>query len=180
MALSYLNNSSVARGLRNNNPFNLIRTNNKWQGKIPFSESKDKTFEQFYELKWGIRAYYIDVIGDINKGANTLNKLLSEFAPSFENNTTAYISRVANYMGISANTVLNTDKNTIVKLAKGMANVELGSSDASKLTDANYQDAWDLLGQQYQSKTSKTCASCGQVLAGIAIGLLTYITLFKI
>lgn len=179
MALTYLNDKTVARGLRNNNPFNLVRTNNKWQGKIPFSESFDKVFEQFVELKWGIRAYFKDVIGDINKGANTLTKLLSEFAPSFENNTSGYISRVANEMGISANSVLKTDKLTIIKLAKAMAKVELGN-DANLLTDQNYNDAWNVLGSSYTSEVKKTCEHCGAVLGGLAIGLLTWFTLFKI
>jgi hypothetical protein len=64
MSKSFLNNHTV-RGLRNNNPGNLIRTKDAWKGKIPFEQSKDTKFEQCTALKFGIRAMFRDLINDI-------------------------------------------------------------------------------------------------------------------
>lgn len=182
MAQSFLNNSE-SRGLRNNNPGNLIRTDNKWQGKIPFKESKDTKFEQFREIAWGIRAFYKDIINDINKGANTVAKLVSEYAPSFENDTASYITQVASAMGISKDKVLTANKATLIQLAKAKFRVELGAMYSAKITQANYEDAWLLMGSQYGSGelpeleiSRSKCEYCGHILTVIALFFFTYFT----
>ncbi len=93
------------RGIRNNNPGNLVIANNAWKGKVPVSQNTDGKFEQFTQPLWGIRAMYIDVRGDIEKdGLNTIRKLITEYAPAFENNTAAYIQSVVNQVGIGQDT----------------------------------------------------------------------------
>ena len=48
---------SETRGKRNNNPFNIIKnTSNAWLGKVPSDLSNDSKFEQFLDIKYGIRA----------------------------------------------------------------------------------------------------------------------------
>lgn len=44
------------RGIRNNNPLNIIRSNVQWQGKISFDRSSDAKFEQFDTMLNGILA----------------------------------------------------------------------------------------------------------------------------
>ncbi len=89
------------RGIRNNNPGNLVKTSIQWRGKVPESESTDSRFEQFTSPVWGIRAMFMDIRGDIEKdGKNTLVSLLSEYAPSFENNTASYVQSVAQRAGL--------------------------------------------------------------------------------
>ena len=39
MEKSYLNNSALPRGLRNNNPGNLVQTSIAWLGKVPLSQN---------------------------------------------------------------------------------------------------------------------------------------------
>ena len=46
----------IPRGIRNNNPLNL-RVGNNWKGEV--SQPTDHTFEQFTEMKWGVRAAFI-------------------------------------------------------------------------------------------------------------------------
>jgi hypothetical protein len=146
MSKSFLNNHSV-RGLRNNNPGNLKRSNNAWQGKIPYPQSKDKTFEQFTELKWGLRAMVKDIVHDINKGKNTVRLLISEYAPSSENNTQAYIDSVCKTMGIQPNDKLTTINDAfIVALVRSILKVELGTPNAL-VTDADIYDALTVLGE---------------------------------
>ncbi|MFB9098400.1 hypothetical protein ACFFVF_17995, partial [Flavobacterium jumunjinense] len=72
----------------------MIQTNIPWKGKVPLSQNTDTRFEQFYELRYGIRALMLDLYNDFYKGKNTVTQLISEFAPHFENNTDAYIRSV--------------------------------------------------------------------------------------
>lgn len=93
------------RGIRNNNPGNLVITNDKWLGKVPIEKNTDGKFEQFVEPKYGLRAMFIDVRGDVEKrGQNTIRKLITAYAPPGENNTAAYINSMVYQVGIGADT----------------------------------------------------------------------------
>lgn len=146
MSKSFLNNHTV-RGLRNNNPGNLIYTAIAWQGKIPKPQSKDSKFEQFIDLKHGIRAMLKDVINDINKGKNTVTKLINEYAPPTENNTKAYIQTVAKSIGVDALEPLKTINNAfLLSLSRAIFKVELGTAH-TQITDSDINDAIQSLGQ---------------------------------
>jgi len=95
------------RGIRNNNPGNLVKTGIAWKGKVPHARNKDSRFEQFEDYQgvpghlWGIRAMFHDMRSDITKkGQNTIRKLITAYAPPHENNTAAYIAAVAKAVGI--------------------------------------------------------------------------------
>lgn len=91
------------RGIRNNNPGNLVITSIPWRGKVGVSKNTDGVFEQFYRPVDGVRAMFIDIRGDIEKdGLNTIRKLIMSYAPPIENNTAAYIQAVVNRVGIGA------------------------------------------------------------------------------
>ncbi|MDQ8014470.1 MAG: hypothetical protein REI96_18625 [Flavobacterium nitrogenifigens] len=145
MSKSFLNNHSV-RGLRNNNPGNLIRTNNAWQGKIPYSQSKDDKFEQFENVHFGLRAMLKDLINDINRGKNTVKLLIHEYAPPVENDTKAYINSVAKTLGVSPTerlTVINSS--FLLKLARAILKVELGKAH-TQITDTDIIKSITMLG----------------------------------
>jgi hypothetical protein len=142
---SFLNNHKT-RGLRNNNPGNLIRTPNAWQGKIPYKDSTDTKFEQFTEIKWGIRAMFKDLINDISKGKNTVKKLISEYAPPNENDTKKYISLVCKSIGKTENEVITKVNSDFLKLlGRAIMKVELGN-DHVLVTDSDLDDALSILG----------------------------------
>lgn len=145
MSKSFLNQHKV-RGLRNNNPGNLRRTNIAWQGKIPFSQSSDEQFEQFTSVIYGLRAMLKDVINDINKGKNTVKLLITEYAPPSENNTNAYINSVAKTLGVAPTKRL-TEVNSafLVKLIRAILQVELGKAH-TELTDTDIIKAITMLG----------------------------------
>ena len=47
----------TARGLRNNNPLNIIKSENiNWQGEV--KPSTDRNFAQFETLEYGLRAAF--------------------------------------------------------------------------------------------------------------------------
>jgi hypothetical protein len=150
MPKSYLNNH-VVRGLRNNNPGNLVKTRLTWVGKL--QKGNDSRFEQFEALKYGIRAQMMDVINDIKKGKNTLTKLIHEYAPSFENDTTGYINNVAKSVNIKPNEVIKTiDTKFILSLSRAIYKVELGKYHVD-ITDSDIKDGFNLLPSNLSTNT---------------------------
>jgi hypothetical protein len=146
MAKTFLNNHKV-RGLRNNNPGNLKLTSIEWQGKIPKAKNTDKVFEQFTNVSFGLRAMLKDLINDISKGKNTVKKLISEYAPSTENNTTTYINSVCKSIGVKENDKITTvNRKFLSLLARAILRVELGKSNI-EITESDIGEAIDILGE---------------------------------
>ena len=120
-----MTNSKIPRGIRNNNPLN-IRIGNTWLGEV--ANPTDNEFEQFVHVSFGLRAGFILLKRYINRyRLNTIEKIISRWAPSNENNTHTYIDRVAKSMNIDQDTtLLYEDKNTICTLVYEMVYVENG------------------------------------------------------
>lgn len=138
-----------SRGLRNNNPGNLILTNIAWQGKIPNKQNTDGHFEQFKDVYFGIRAMLLDVINDIKKGKNTVRKLITEYAPPHENNTEAYIAHVAKSLKISADTKFQAINGAFLfQLAKAIITKENIASEHKLITDEDIKKGIALVGER--------------------------------
>ena len=133
----FRNNPNVTvRGLRNNNPFNMVKTSIAWQGKVNGTDSR---FETFATVEQGIRAGIIDIVEDMaKKGQNTLTKLFEAFAPRFENDTTSYINYVSQVSGIAPNAPLlinnQIDAGSLAKIVQGIINKENGTEAAKVIT----------------------------------------------
>lgn len=179
---SFLNSNTV-RGLRNNNPGNLRITPIDWEGKIPNSENSDGAFEQFYYVRWGLRALMRDIINDINKGLNTVEMLISAYAPASDNNhTQAYINFVSDVTGFSPMQVLTANKTTVIALAKSIVEMEIGPPYKSELTDADYLDAWNIRNATFNKAdivetAKKVCKYCGHVIIGVGLFFFTIFSL---
>jgi hypothetical protein len=91
------------RGLRNNNPLNIRHNADKFQGEI---KGNDKSFKSFVSLTYGYRAAFVTLGTYLSNGFNTVEKIISRWAPPTENNTQAYISAVVKYSGVAADDVL--------------------------------------------------------------------------
>lgn len=91
------------RGYRNCNPGNL-RHGSKWQGLA--ATQTDAAFCQFVSMTMGMRALCKLLSNYIKNGHNTIQKIISRYAPSSENNTAAYIATVSQMVSIPANRVL--------------------------------------------------------------------------
>ena len=156
MAKSFLNSSipGLSRGVRNNNPGNLVRTNIDWEGKIPHSQSTDIKFEQFYELRYGIRALMRDIITGLKRGTNIV-QFINEYAPAVENNTAAYIGSVVAALGINSNVQLELSEDIVLALAKIIVRVENGN-DASYIAESDYAAAIQILGVDLKKKAVTT------------------------
>lgn len=89
--------TSITRGIRNNNPFNIRRSRSRWLGLgVPngdYSICRDKSFCQFQEMNYGLRAGLLLIANYIRyHRCDTISKIVSRFAPSSENDTSAYIN----------------------------------------------------------------------------------------
>ena len=94
------NEVKLPRGIRNNNPLNIRRSGDKWQGLKTLQE--DKEFFQFETIEWGWRAAFV-ILCKTYYGKyklRTIRNIVSRWAPAKENNTPAYIRHVSDYTGI--------------------------------------------------------------------------------
>lgn len=100
---------NLPRGIRNNNPANLVKTSIDWQGESDVQ--LDSNFEVFTNMYYGVRAAAKDIKGDIfADGNNTIRKLIYDYAPPHENNTEAYIQFVQTKSGIDQNEPLKLEQ----------------------------------------------------------------------
>ena len=96
----------MTRGIANNNPGNIRRSADPWQG---LSDAQpDSSFFAFKTPAWGIRAMAVLLIGyQDRRGINTPTRIIERWAPSNENDTSAYIGSVCAHAGFAADQVLN-------------------------------------------------------------------------
>lgn len=117
--------SKIPRGIRNNNPLN-IRIGNSWLGEV--KNPTDNEFEQFVHICYGLRAGFILLKRYIDRyKLNTIEKIISRWAPRNENNTRSYINQVAKRMNVAPDTpLLYKDKNRMCALVYEMVYEENG------------------------------------------------------
>ena len=88
----------VPRGIRNNNPLNIIRTGAKWQGMS--KKQNDRKFVVFDKMEYGWRAAFILLTRTYYRKyhLNTIRKIVTRWAPPSDGNyTERYIAYVARY-----------------------------------------------------------------------------------
>lgn len=117
---------TAPRGVRNNNPGNIIQSGIAWQGKL--ANPDDPRFEQFDTAQNGIRALAKLVISYQDKhGLRTVRGIINRWAPPVENNTTAYVIAVANAVGVKPDDIIDVHRpDTLVALATAIIRHENG------------------------------------------------------
>lgn len=118
---------AVARGLRNNNPLNIRRDGQAWQGLR--DEQKDKAFCQFKSMAYGFRAAFITIHTYMAKhGLCSIRQIVSRWAPLKDhNNTDAYIAVVCELTHLGMNDMLWwSNESQMLALVQAMAYVENG------------------------------------------------------
>ncbi len=128
--------SDQTRGVKNNNPLNLRQTNIDW--KHESSKDLDPEFEEFDSMMWGLRAGLRNMRTWFNRGNQTIEKLISVWAPETENNTEDYIDYVAGKTGIPREAVFEWQKDVIYSIAKAMCKIE----SQFDLDYELYEEAW--------------------------------------
>ena len=88
------------RGLRNNNPLNIRHSADIFQGE---TTGRDKAFKTFISMPYGYRAAFVTLTSYLSKGCNTIEKIITRWAPPNENNTAGYIANVERWSGVPHN-----------------------------------------------------------------------------
>lgn len=129
--------SKKPRGIRNNNPLN-IRIGNSWQGEVQYPT--DASFEQFVEMKWGVRAAFIILRRYMKRyGLRTIPAIVSRWAPRNENDTLNYIKRVSELSGYDTTYVFTWENRDEMRdLFKAMCIVENGEPIDNKVIEKGY------------------------------------------
>lgn len=88
------------RNIRNNNPLNIRRSKDKWQGLA--AKQSDSSFFKFESMEMGWRAAFIILTKTYYHKYRlfTIRKIISRWAPPAENDTEAYVKRVSDLTGI--------------------------------------------------------------------------------
>ena len=120
-----MRNNNLPRGLRNNNPGNIRRNSDVFQGE---KTSSDREFKQFKSMAYGYRAIF-KILSNYyrNYKLDTIRKMIGRWAPENENNTKAYIKAVSDYAGTPADDpIYVNDREQMIRIVAGMSKVENG------------------------------------------------------
>lgn len=114
------------RGIRNNNPGNLRRNGDPWQGLA--KRQGDVEFFTFKTPIYGIRALARTLIAYQDKHElRSIRQIISRWAPSVENNTNAYVRAVVADTGLDADQPLDMHRfEHLLPLTKAIIHHENG------------------------------------------------------
>ena len=111
----------VTRGVRTNNPGNIRRGKDKWQGMVPEAERQDSEFVEFITPQYGIRALARLLMNYEKKGYNTVRSIINRWAPpqgdsngqleggQYTQDTGSYIKHVSTLLGVDPDDALDVD-----------------------------------------------------------------------
>ena len=122
----YPADSTTPRGIRNNNPGNIRKSNEKWKGLA--AVQTDAEFFTFASAQDGIRAM-TKIIRNYGKlyGLHTVRSIVTRWAPPNENDSDAYVRAVAKRTGYSADERLNLNAPHVAeKLVRAIIHHENG------------------------------------------------------
>jgi len=138
------------RGLRNNNPLNIIRSKSQvWLGETNLGG--ESRFCQFSSMQYGLRAALKLLRTYYNKhGCITIRQIICRWAPETENQVEAYIKTVCKITQMGADVPLPPMKSEtkIVwrELVLAMASVECGlSADDRDTLRYSVAKGWNML-----------------------------------
>lgn len=139
--------TNLPRGIRNNNPGNLVKTGIKWNGEI---EGDDSRFETFKSIEFGTRAMMLDILHDLQKPeTNTISKFIKEYAPPHENNTLSYINFVSTNAGVSPNVeIVKVTKSLLIAVSKAIVSMENGRDALKYVTDKVLESAYNMIDEK--------------------------------
>lgn len=142
--LSYAGSDVQPRGIRNNNPGNIIiSSQNNWEGAIPHDINTDGKFEQFKTYAYGVRAMIKLILKYMNEyKLSTLESIVYRWNAGNPN----YVKYVAEKSGIAPTAKITANKETIKKLVQGIADFENGIklNEKTAVPDELFEAAWSI------------------------------------
>ena len=133
-----MSSKTTPRGIRNNNPLN-IRVGNNWQGER--RPNTDGVFEQFQTMQHGYRAAFKLLKTYMGKyRCHTIRQIIHKWAPPRENDTNAYVKRVAGISKLNPDVIIAFwHKQTMIDLAYAMTIVENGVAVEKEIIAEGYE-----------------------------------------
>jgi len=114
----------IPRGLRNNNPLNIRHSADIFMGEL---RGNDKSFKIFASMSYGYRAAFITLATYHSRGWDTIETIVSHWAPPNENNTERYIANVEKWSGMPRDRKLTlADGADYIRIVAAMSYVENG------------------------------------------------------
>lgn len=115
----------IPRGIKNNNPGNIRKGKDQWQG-MSADQSSDTAFVVFDGPQWGIRALVKILLNYQRDGLDTIARMINRWAPPADHNdTSAYALAVARGVGVEPDTKVQVANYAIAsRMVKAMIKVE--------------------------------------------------------
>ena len=134
-----MKSKGLPRGLANNNPLNIRKSTDVFQGE---KKSTDSEFKQFESMAYGYRAIFRTLLTYYRiYRLETIRQMITRWAPPKENKTDAYIKAVSDYAGIPADDHLIFEREQMIRIVAGMSKVENGR----EADMADVIEGWNLL-----------------------------------
>lgn len=120
--------SGEPRGIRNNNPGNLV-----YVGQAGARKEANGRFATFSSAQEGLNALAAQLRRYGQRGLNSIQSIVNTYAPASENNTGAYANYLAQKMGIDTDTQfdVNSDPAALAALIRGIVEYENGRNPYS-------------------------------------------------
>lgn len=119
----------LARGIRNNNPLNIIHSNAIWQGQS--ARQTDPNFVQFKSMEYGIRAAVLLLRAYKRRGIVTLANIVKRWCP--DETAESYIRNVCRLTGMSRIQIIDINHETqVISLLDAMIKVECAGYEVDK------------------------------------------------
>ena len=131
--------AKTSRGYRNNNPLNIRKSPQKYEGEI---QGEDKSFKTFKTMAYGFRAGFKILRTYIHKyKLDSIEKIITRWAPPSENDTGAYIRFVCTRTGRRPMQLIYFTPLDMIPIVLAMAEMENGLP----IERLYAEEGWDLL-----------------------------------
>lgn len=122
----------LPRGIRLNNPGNIEKTKDNWQGMS--SKQEDERFITFIKPVYGLRAIMKILLNYfLRHELKTVRQIINRWAPPHENDTDSYADHVAKILGVNPDKPIDLARpGILIALAKAIALHENGKPEKYK------------------------------------------------
>lgn len=104
-------------------------------------ESSDSAFKAFETMAWGYRAIFVLLDSYERKGVNTIEAMISRYAPPVENYTQSYIDFVSKHSGVAPSVkVTSTNQDLMIPIVVAISEMENGVTP----TMSDVREGWSL------------------------------------
>lgn len=124
--------------VRNNNPFNLIKSGTQWQGKVTSQFPDTDGFEKFESYYYGFRAGLKNVKTQYDRGYKSIDKLIRRLTPPLssggdnpDNDVNDFVHRVAEKMQHNIFSPFVWNQVNVSALAEAIVDTEAGKPNFS-------------------------------------------------